>query len=67
MAYDIVELLDISVVFYSLGNYISRYYLLKTYGWVDIVIVVLTSAHAISPTGKLNEFVFPTVSIFWNG
>lgn len=24
-----------------------------------IVIVVLTLAHAISPTGKINEFVFP--------
>ena len=59
MAYDMVELLDISIVFYSLGNFISRYFLLKTYGWVDIFIVVLALAHAISPTGKLNEFVFP--------
>ena len=68
MSNDIVELLDISIVFYSvnilyikikLGNFMSKYYLLKTYGVLDILLILLALGHALAPTSKLNEIIFP--------
>lgn len=37
----------------------SKYYLLKTYGILDILIILLALAHAFAPTSKLNEIIFP--------